>query len=162
MQRIVKAGLTAAVAVVSALAPVAATAAERPEVTLDGTARLGQRPSAAVLSGTYTCRGVRGSAQLMVSLRTRRDRTPSPAETQAMKQLFGPSAPTVLSSVTTQARTVEVTCDGSDTVRPWTRSFRGEWAKNSTAQATVTMATIDLPTLKMTRHATASRTVTFS
>ncbi|MBW5425516.1 hypothetical protein GKQ77_28825 [Streptomyces sp. BG9H] len=167
MQRIVKAGLTAAVAVVSALAPIAATAAERPEVTLDGTVRLGDDPSVATASGTYTCRGVRGDAQLMVTLRTRRDRTPSPSETQAMKQLFtglgvsGAPVPKVLSTVTAQTRTVAVKCDGSAAVRPWKRTFRGQWAKNEKAEASVTMATVSLPGLKLTRHATATRAVTF-
>ncbi|AZM54515.1 hypothetical protein DMA15_19705 [Streptomyces sp. WAC 01529] len=167
MQRIVKAGLTAAVAAVSALAPMAATAAERPEVTLDGTARLGEDPSVATVSGTYTCRGVRGDAQLMVTLRTRRDRTPTASETQAMKQLFtglGVSAapvPKELSTVTAQTRTVALKCDGSATVRPWKRTFSGQWPKNGKAEADVTLTSVSLPGLKLTRHATASRAVTF-
>ncbi len=165
MQRIAKAGLTATVAVVSALAPAVATAAERPQVTLDPTARIGAAPSAAVVSGTYTCRGVKGDAQLNVTLRTRRDRTPTPAEAKELQQLYGRlglgNAPSTLSNITSRTRTVAVSCDGSSTVRPWKRSFTGEWKKGGTAEASVTMITVELP-LRINRLADASRTVTFS
>ncbi|MEU5899025.1 MULTISPECIES: hypothetical protein [Streptomyces] len=160
--------LVTAVAAATALLPGAANAADRHEVTLEPTARLTPDGTRAVVTGTYTCEGVRGPVRLRVTLRTQHKRELNADEKQAVSGLYQwlglPELPVPkkATSSTSREQILEGTCDGTATAHPWRHTFIGGVEKGTEASVTVAMTSVDSRTAQTKTLADATGDVTFA
>ncbi|MFF3642710.1 hypothetical protein [Streptomyces sp. NPDC002564] len=157
-----------AVAASSALLPAVAHAADRYEVTLDSTARLGADGKARV-AGTYTCEGFTGPVRLKVRVRTEVTRDLTPAETETVQGIYDwvgipgtTQVPKTSTVHTTRERILDGTCDGSATAHPWEHGFSGVGTKDGTGTVTVAMTSVDPATAEVTPLADTTGEVTFA
>ncbi|MEV7194011.1 hypothetical protein AB0N81_19715 [Streptomyces sp. NPDC093510] len=155
-------------AVTTALTPGAANAADRHEVTLERTARLGAGGTKAAVAGTYTCEGYKGPVRLKVTVRTHRTRELDADEVEAVKGIYqwigvgGLPVPKTATTSTSQERTLDGTCDGSARAHRWEHALSGEVTKDTRANVTVAMSSVDSRTAETTALAATSGEVTFS
>ncbi|WAL96861.1 hypothetical protein [Streptomyces sp. Je 1-369] len=160
--------LVTAVAAATALLPGAAHAADRHEVTLERTARLTPDGTGAVVSGTYTCEGVRGPVRLRVALRTQQKRELTADEKQTVSGLYQwlglPKLPVpkTATSNTSREQILDGTCDGTATAHPWRHAFTGGVEKGSKASVTVAMTSVDSRTAEARTLADTAGDVTFA
>ncbi len=168
MQRYVKTVLVTAVAASTALLPGAANAADRHEVTLEPTARLTPDGTQAVVTGTYTCEGVRGPVRLRVTLRTQQKRELNADEKQAVSGLYqwlglpALPVPKTTTSNTSREQILDGTCDGTAKAHLWRHTFTGGVEKGTKASVTVAMTSVDARTAQSRKLADATGDVTFA
>ncbi|MGW6526758.1 hypothetical protein [Streptomyces venezuelae] len=157
-----------AVAAATALLPGTADAADRHEVTLERTARLTPDGTQAVVTGTYTCEGVRGPVRLRVTLRTRQERELNADEKQTVSGVYtwlglpGLPVPKTATSSTSREQILDGTCDGTATAHTWRHAFTGGVQKGTTASVTVAMTSVDSRTAQVTALADTTGDVTFA